>query len=135
MSHLCVSLLKDDKVEVVSQQQDEDEEEAPEEPHSYPEEVAYEQPGDSLLEQTDYLTEPQALGYQQAQTPEVLNGGSHQVEHSPSQKGVCGFMGFVRVHTVGVSVLYVGVNACHYLFCMLLLCSANGYKDFPLLIY
>lgn len=94
MSHLCVSLppLKEDKVEVVSQQQDEDGEEAPEEPHSYPEEVAYERPGDSLLEQADYLTEPQALGCQQAQTPEVLNGGSHQGEHSPSQKGVCGFV-------------------------------------------
>ncbi|XP_036947464.1 microtubule-associated protein tau-like isoform X11 [Acanthopagrus latus] len=81
-----------DKVEVVSHQQDEDEdedeEEAPEEPHCYPDEVAYEQPGDSLLEQTDYLTEPQALGFQQAQTPEVLNGGSHQGEHSPSQKGM-----------------------------------------------
>lgn len=85
---MCLpSLLKDDKVEVVSQQQDE----APEEPHSCPEEVAYEQPGDLLLEQTDYLTEPQALGSQQAQTPEVLNGGS---EHSQSQKGVCGFYGF-----------------------------------------
>ncbi|XP_073318685.1 uncharacterized protein [Pagrus major] len=83
-------VAQEDKVEVVSQQQDEDEdeEEAPEEPHSYPDEVAYEQPGDSLLEQTDYLTEPQALGFQQAQTPEVLNGGSHQGEHSPSQKGM-----------------------------------------------
>lgn len=101
VSSMCLpSLLKEDKVEVVSQQQDEDEEEAPEEPNSYPEEVAYEQPGDMLLEQTDYLTELQALGCQQAQTPEVLNGGSHQSEHSPSQKGVCGFMGFV-------SVLYV----------------------------
>lgn len=108
---MCVpSLLKDEKVEVVSQQQDE-EEEAPEEPHSYQEEemayeqeeVAYEQPGDSLLEQTDYLTEPQALGCQQAQTPEVLNGGSHQGDHSPSQKGVCGFYG----STVCVSGLYV----------------------------
>ncbi|TMS11833.1 Microtubule-associated protein 2 [Larimichthys crocea] len=78
----------EDKVEVVSQQQDEDGEEAPEEPHSYPEEVAYERPGDSLLEQADYLTEPQALGCQPAQTPEVLNGGSHQGEHSPSQKGM-----------------------------------------------
>lgn len=78
-----------DKIEVVSQQHDEDEEEeAPEEPHSYPEEVAYEQPGDLLLEQRDYLSEPQALGCQPAQTPEVLNGGSHQGEHSPSQKGV-----------------------------------------------
>lgn len=94
VSSMCLpSLLKEDKVEVVSHQQDEDEdedeEEAPEEPHCYPDEVAYEQPGDSLLEQTDYLTEPQALGFQQAQTPEVLNGGSHRGEHSPSQKGVC----------------------------------------------
>ncbi|XP_041821875.1 microtubule-associated protein tau-like isoform X2 [Chelmon rostratus] len=81
-------VAQEEKVEVVSQQQDEDEEEAPEEPHSYPEEVTYEQPGDLLLEQTDYLTEPQALGFQQAQTPEVLNGGSHQGEHSPSQTGM-----------------------------------------------
>ncbi|KAK9523942.1 hypothetical protein VZT92_017819 [Zoarces viviparus] len=77
-------VAQEDKVEVVSQQQEE--EEAPEEPHSYQEEVACKQPGDLLLEQTDYLTEPQALGCQQAQTPEVLNGGSHQGEHSPSQK-------------------------------------------------
>uniref|UniRef100_A0A3B5ACW9 Microtubule-associated protein n=1 Tax=Stegastes partitus TaxID=144197 RepID=A0A3B5ACW9_9TELE len=79
-------VAQDDKVEVVSQLQDE--EEAPEEPGTYQEEVAYEQPGDSLLEQTDYLAEPQALGCQQAQTPEALNGGSHQGEHSPSQKGM-----------------------------------------------
>ncbi|XP_037618128.1 microtubule-associated protein 2-like isoform X3 [Sebastes umbrosus] len=80
-------VAQEDKVEVVSQQQDEEEEEkAPEEPHSYQEEVAYEQPAALLLEQTDYLTEPQALGCQQAQTPEVLNGGSHQGEHSPSQQ-------------------------------------------------
>ncbi|XP_060888390.1 microtubule-associated protein 2-like isoform X6 [Labrus mixtus] len=75
-----------DIVEVVSQQ--EEEEEAPEEPQSYPEEVAYEQPGDLLLEQTDYLAETQALGCQQAQIPEVLNGGSHPVEQSPSQQGM-----------------------------------------------
>lgn len=88
MSHPRVSPspLKDGKVEVVSQPQDE----APEEPHSYPEEVAHEQPGGLLLEQTDYLTEAQALGIQEAQTPEVLNGGT---EHSQSQKGVCGFSG------------------------------------------
>ncbi|XP_010778888.1 microtubule-associated protein 2 isoform X1 [Notothenia coriiceps] len=79
-------VAQEDKVEVVSQQQEEKEEEkeAPEEAHSYQEEVAYEQPG--ALEQTDYLSEPQALGYQQAQTPEVLNGGSHQSEQIPSQK-------------------------------------------------
>lgn len=95
MSHPCVSspLLKEDKIEVLSQQQDE--EEAPEGPGTYQEEVTYEQPGDLLLEQADYLTEPQALGFQQAQTPEVLNGGSHQSEHSPSEKGVCGFMGIL----------------------------------------
>lgn len=93
MSHSCIlsPLLKEDKIEVLSQQQDE--EEAPEEPGTYQEEVTYEQPGDLLLEQAGYLTEPQALGCQQAQTPEVLNGGSHQGEHSPSQKGVCGFHG------------------------------------------
>ncbi|KAF3688433.1 Microtubule-associated protein 2 [Channa argus] len=68
----------EDKIEVVSQQQVE--EEAPEEPGTCREEVAYEQPGDLLLEQTHYLTEPQALGCQQAQTPEVLNGGSHQAQ-------------------------------------------------------
>uniref|UniRef100_A0A3Q3N460 Microtubule-associated protein n=1 Tax=Mastacembelus armatus TaxID=205130 RepID=A0A3Q3N460_9TELE len=76
----------EDKVEVVSQHQDE--EEAPEEPSSYQEEVAYEQPADLLLTETDYLTEPQVLGCKQAQTPEVLNGGSRQGEHSSSQKGV-----------------------------------------------
>ncbi|XP_062417420.1 microtubule-associated protein 2-like isoform X3 [Pungitius pungitius] len=73
-------VAQEDKVEVVSQQQDE------EEPPSYQEEVACKQPGDMPLEQTDYLTEPQALGSQQAQTPEVLNGGSHEGEHGPSQK-------------------------------------------------
>ncbi|KAL6115321.1 map2 [Pungitius sinensis] len=73
-------VAQEDKVEVVSQQQDE------EEPPSYQEEVACKQPGDLPLEQTDYLTEPQALGSQQAQTPEVLNGGSHEGEHGPSQK-------------------------------------------------
>ncbi|XP_029942167.1 microtubule-associated protein tau [Salarias fasciatus] len=45
--------------------------------------VAHEQPGELLLEQSDYLTEPQALGCQQAQTPEAHNGGSHQ-----SQRGM-----------------------------------------------
>ncbi|XP_039997985.1 microtubule-associated protein tau-like [Xiphias gladius] len=79
-------VAQEDKVEVQSHQQDE--EEAPEGPNSHQEEVTYEQPGGLLLEQTDYLTEPQALGFQQAQRPEVLNGGSHQGEHSPSQKVV-----------------------------------------------
>ncbi|XP_035764483.1 microtubule-associated protein 2-like isoform X4 [Neolamprologus brichardi] len=78
-------VAQDDKVEVVSQQQDE-KEEAPEELNSHQEDVTYEQPRDLLLEQTDYLTEPQALGFQQAQTPEALNGGSHQGDHNPSQK-------------------------------------------------
>lgn len=61
-----------DKVEVVSQQQDEEEEEeeAQEESHTYQ---------DKDLEQTAYLT---------AQTPEAINGGSHQGPHSPSQKGM-----------------------------------------------
>ncbi|CAK6969876.1 microtubule-associated protein 2-like isoform X7 [Scomber scombrus] len=83
-------VAQEDKVEVVSafsaEEQQQDEEEAPEEPDSYQEEVTYEQPRDLLLEQTDFVTEPQALGFQQAQTPEVLNGGSHQSEHSTSQK-------------------------------------------------
>lgn len=79
------SLPKDDKVEVVSQQQDE-------EPNSYQADVTFEQPKDLLLEQADYLTEPQALGCLQAQTPEALNGGNHQGDHNPSQKGVCGFL-------------------------------------------
>ncbi|KAM9836153.1 uncharacterized protein ACBR49_019807 [Aulostomus maculatus] len=82
-----------DKVEVVSafsvdeqQQQEREEEEEEDAPE---EEVTHKQPGDQLLlEQTDFVTEPQALGCQPAQTPEVLNGGSHQSEHSASQKGV-----------------------------------------------
>ncbi|XP_041834526.1 microtubule-associated protein 2-like isoform X2 [Melanotaenia boesemani] len=77
-------VAQEDKLGVVSQSQDE--EEAREEPSTYQEEVAYEQPGEMLLEKTDYLREPQAMGFQEAQTPEVLNGGSHQGEHSPSKK-------------------------------------------------
>ncbi|XP_035485530.2 microtubule-associated protein tau isoform X2 [Scophthalmus maximus] len=77
---------------------DEDEEEAPEGPSNHQEEVTYEQPADLLLEQTDYLAEPQALGCQQAQTPEVLNGGSHQVERSPSQKGMESFQPLSVAH-------------------------------------
>ncbi|KAM9328346.1 uncharacterized protein KZ484_019681 [Pholidichthys leucotaenia] len=73
-------VAQDNKVEAVIQPLD------AEEPNSYQEEVAYEQPGDFLLEQTDYLIEPQALGCPQAQTPEAVNGGSHQGEHSPSHK-------------------------------------------------
>nr|XP_057907070.1 microtubule-associated protein tau-like isoform X9 [Doryrhamphus excisus] len=77
-----------DKVEPVSalsaeeHQQDEEEEE---EVAVCQEEVTCEHPGSPLLEQADLVTEPQALGCEQAQTPEVLNGGSH---HSPSQKGI-----------------------------------------------
>lgn len=82
---MSLSPLKDGKVEVVScQRQDE----APEGADGYPEEAACERPGDFLLEQTDYLTEPRESGCQEAQTPEVLNGGS---EHSHSLEGVCGF--------------------------------------------
>ncbi|XP_030012084.1 microtubule-associated protein tau-like isoform X3 [Sphaeramia orbicularis] len=79
-----------EKVGVVSafSAKEQDEEVAPEEPVIYQEEVTHEQSGDSLLVQTDFVTEPQVLGCQQAQTPEVLNGGSHQGEHSPSQKGM-----------------------------------------------
>lgn len=68
---------QDAKVEVVSSQR---QDEAPEE-----EVPPREEPGDSLLEQADYLTGHQDLGCPQAQTPEALNGGS---EHSPSLKGV-----------------------------------------------
>lgn len=86
MAHLCVCspcvlLLKENTIKVG----DEDEEE---ECSSYPEGVAHEQPGDMLLEQTDDLTDPQVLGCQEAQTPEVLNGGSHESDHSLTQKGV-----------------------------------------------
>lgn len=59
--------------------------------------MTYEQPGDLLLEQTDYLSEPQALGCQEAQTPEVLNGGGHPAQHSPSQQGVCAFGGLCEI--------------------------------------
>uniref|UniRef100_A0A665WHN8 Microtubule-associated protein n=1 Tax=Echeneis naucrates TaxID=173247 RepID=A0A665WHN8_ECHNA len=79
-------VAQDDKIRVLSPQQDE--EEAPEGPGSYQEEVTYDQPGDVLLEQANYFTDPQALGCQQAQTPEVLNGGNHQGEHSPEQKAM-----------------------------------------------
>lgn len=108
-------LPKDEKVVVVStpseEEQQEDEEEAPEELLSYHQEVSYEQPGDMHLEQADFITEPQDLACQQAQTPEVLNGGSHQAEQgSPSQEeGVCGLMGFCVRRYVCVCVLYVSV--------------------------
>lgn len=116
-------LLTEDKLGVVSQSQDE--EEALEEPSTYQEEVADEQPGEMLLEKTDYLREPQAMGFQEAQTPEALNGGSHQGEHSPSQKGVCAFEYSLIEGTVCVSnviweyvsanvlpVTYLACNSC-----------------------
>ncbi|KAF7650307.1 hypothetical protein LDENG_00127920, partial [Lucifuga dentata] len=79
-------VAEEEKVEVVTassaEEQQEDEEEAPQEG------VTHEQPGDMLLKQTDLITEPQALGPQQAQTAEVLNGGNHQasIKYSPSQE-------------------------------------------------
>ncbi|XP_061534300.1 microtubule-associated protein 2-like isoform X3 [Phycodurus eques] len=80
-----------DKFEPVSassveeQQLDEDEEE---EVAGCQDEVTCEQPGTPLLEQKDLVTEAQVLACELAQTPEVLNGGSHHREHSPSRKGV-----------------------------------------------
>lgn len=71
-----LSSLQDAKAEVVSSQR---QDEAPEE------EVTRGWPGDALLEQADYLTGPQDLGCQEAQTPEALSGGS---EGSQSLKGV-----------------------------------------------
>lgn len=84
LSHLFVapSCLKEDKVEVVSQPQDE-------RAGTNQEEVESEQPGNNLLEQRDCLTEVQDLGFKQAQIPDALNGGSHA--HSPSNQGVCGY--------------------------------------------
>ncbi|KAM4538242.1 uncharacterized protein V3H82_023963 isoform 7-T8 [Fundulus diaphanus] len=52
------------------------------------EEVAYGQPGDLHLEQTDCLSDPQALGSQKAHTPDSINGGDHQGENSPTVKGM-----------------------------------------------
>lgn len=88
-------VAQEEKVVVVStpsvEEQQEDEEESPEELLNFHQEVTYEQPGDMLLEQGDFITEPQALACQQAQTPEVLNGGSHQAEQgSTSQEGMEG---------------------------------------------
>lgn len=78
VSSVCLpSLLQDAKAEVVSSQR---QDEAPEE------EVTRGRPGDALLEQADYLTGPQDLGCQEAQSPEALSGGS---ERSQSLKGVC----------------------------------------------
>ncbi|XP_034465533.1 microtubule-associated protein 2-like isoform X2 [Hippoglossus hippoglossus] len=73
-------VAQEDKVE----KEVEEEQEEQEAPDRHQEEVTYEQPGDSLLEQADYLAEPQALGCQQ--TPEVLNGGAHPGERSSSPK-------------------------------------------------
>lgn len=75
VSSMCLpSHPKQAKVEVVSHQQPD--EEAPEELSSYHKE------GGLHLEQTDCLREPQALDNHKVQTPEAINGGSHQ--------GVCG---------------------------------------------
>uniref|UniRef100_A0A3B3ULX5 Microtubule-associated protein n=1 Tax=Poecilia latipinna TaxID=48699 RepID=A0A3B3ULX5_9TELE len=68
-------LAQEEKVEVVSQRPP-------------VEEVAYEQPGDLHIEQTDCLRESQALGYQRTQTPEAVNGGDHHSEQSPTQTGM-----------------------------------------------
>uniref|UniRef100_A0A3B3X9M9 Microtubule-associated protein n=1 Tax=Poecilia mexicana TaxID=48701 RepID=A0A3B3X9M9_9TELE len=68
-------LAQEEKVEVVSQRPP-------------VEEVAYEQPGDLHVEQTDCLRESQALGYQRTQTPEAVNGGDHHSEQSPTQTGM-----------------------------------------------
>uniref|UniRef100_A0A3Q2EDZ2 Microtubule-associated protein n=1 Tax=Cyprinodon variegatus TaxID=28743 RepID=A0A3Q2EDZ2_CYPVA len=68
-------VAQEEKVEVVSQK-------------AQPEEVAYEQPGDFQLKQTDCVREPQALGIQKVQTPEAINGGDHQGEQSPTQQGM-----------------------------------------------
>ncbi|XP_032412261.1 microtubule-associated protein 2-like isoform X6 [Xiphophorus hellerii] len=65
-------LGQEEKVEVVSQRPP-------------VEEVAYEQPGDLHVKQTDCLRESQALGYQRTQTPEAVNGGDHHGEQSPTQ--------------------------------------------------
>ncbi|KAM4710870.1 uncharacterized protein FYW61_021543 isoform 2-T2 [Anableps anableps] len=65
-------MAQEEKVEVVSQRPP-------------VEEVAYEQPGDLHVEQTDCLREPQALGGQRTQTPEAFNGGDHRGEQSPTQ--------------------------------------------------
>ncbi|XP_077423688.1 uncharacterized protein LOC144053256 isoform X5 [Vanacampus margaritifer] len=82
-----------DKVEPVSafsaeeQQQDEDEdEEDDDEVAACQEEVTFEQEGGPLLEQKDLVAEAQVLGCEQAQTSEVLNGGSRQRELDPSTK-------------------------------------------------
>ncbi|XP_057684142.1 microtubule-associated protein tau-like isoform X10 [Corythoichthys intestinalis] len=63
------------------QQHDEDVEEV----GSWQEDVASEQPGTQLLEQKDLVAEAQVFGCELAQAPEVINGGSHRREHSPSK--------------------------------------------------
>uniref|UniRef100_A0A3P9PSB6 Microtubule-associated protein n=1 Tax=Poecilia reticulata TaxID=8081 RepID=A0A3P9PSB6_POERE len=68
-------LAQEEKVDVVSQRPP-------------VEDVAYEQPGDLHVEQTDCLRESQALGYQRTQTPEAVNGGDHHSEQSPTQTGM-----------------------------------------------
>ncbi|XP_054915012.1 microtubule-associated protein tau-like isoform X10 [Poeciliopsis prolifica] len=68
-------LGQEEKVEVVSQRPP-------------VEEVAYEQPGDLHVEQTDCVRVSQALGYQRTQTPEAVNGEDHHGEQSPTQTGM-----------------------------------------------
>lgn len=66
---------------------EEEEEEAPQEPAEQQEEQS-DQPADMLLEQADFVGEPQALSCQQAEEAhETLNGGNHQCEQEmPSQE-------------------------------------------------
>lgn len=96
------SPLKEEKVGVVSAFTEEQHKEvSPKETSHYQEK----QSG----EQTQFVAE--GLGCQQAQTPEVLNGGSHQNEHSPSQKGVCSLMGFLSVQ-INQSKVCLSVYEC-----------------------
>ncbi|XP_061918353.1 uncharacterized protein LOC133659722 isoform X2 [Entelurus aequoreus] len=75
-----------EKVEPVSALSAEERQQDEEEVAGCQEEVTCEHPGSLLLEQTDLVTEPQALGCEQVQTPEGLNGGSPHREQSPSQE-------------------------------------------------
>ncbi|XP_061918400.1 microtubule-associated protein tau-like isoform X7 [Entelurus aequoreus] len=79
---------QEEKVEPVSALSAEERQQDEEEVAGCQEEVTCEHPGSLLLEQTDLVTEPQALGCEQVQTPEGLNGGSPHREQSPSQEGV-----------------------------------------------
>ncbi|KAM4602195.1 uncharacterized protein ACJ7VT_020168 [Polymixia lowei] len=82
-------VAQEENVEVISAPcVEEDEEEAPAELQSNKEALTREQPGDVLLERADLIAEPQASACQQAQTPEVRNGRSHDTEYdSPSREG------------------------------------------------